>query len=243
MPCDLRAYHIPIDSLQRLPPELISPIYDLVFRADLCCLAHSLNILRTSKSYYTSNIQRLYETVVLNDHNCKAFLGCWTDPREYDEKGIEVEVGSWNLATISSQIFPSDVEGPSPLVDNIPLSFHPASRRILLWRHCRTLHMDSVRAVRMAALADERLQGLPQPAVLNLYKPLEYPYPYPCLFPSLKRISLALPITQKLYNDPEPRTAAKYFDLSAQGGEEEPPVGDDFNTLLIPLRKGTVVLA
>ncbi|WVQ76587.1 hypothetical protein IAR50_006259 [Cryptococcus sp. DSM 104548] len=210
MPCTRHARPIAIDSLQSLPPELIAPIYDYVFDPAFCCPGHFVNVLRTSKEYYTSNIGRLYKVVSLNDHNCEAFLDGWQEPRG---EGSRLNVDSWDCATCSQTFY--HYEESAPPTDNIPLSFHPESRRVLLWRYCRSLRLNSVTAVRMTALASDRLDTewtkfKTERAPLDdndpdyyLYTGYTIPSNTHPLFPSLTRISFALSVMQELYNHPE----------------------------------------
>ncbi|ODN75130.1 hypothetical protein, variant [Cryptococcus amylolentus CBS 6039] len=241
MACSLHSPPIPIDTFQSLPPELIAPIYALVFDTHFCCPKHFANVLRTSKEFYVNNVWRLYDIVSLDDHNCKAFFDGWEGA---GGEGSELDIDSWDFATCS-QTFQHHNE-PDPPTGIIPLNLHSASRKVLLWRYCRSLRLESVTAVRMAALASDRLdtewrkyrteRSPPdeEDPDYYLYTGFTIPSDTHPLFPSLKRISFALPIMQELYYHPEqiPEASAATGEISIRSA---------MSALMSRLKRGAAV--
>ncbi|WVQ71385.1 hypothetical protein IAR50_000916 [Cryptococcus sp. DSM 104548] len=184
MPCIPHIRPIPINSLHRLPLELIGIIYELVFTPAYCCPAHFLKVLATSKAYYTSRS---------------------------DTCGYRTSTDwAWDIETFAQTFHHHSPY--APWTGLIPFNLPPPARRLLLWQNRRILRIDSVKAIKMAYHASRRMRELyraclPPPTRDNLADFLASVHrtgreQKRLIFPCVAHLSLAQSVMRAYYRCP-----------------------------------------
>ncbi|WVQ71318.1 hypothetical protein IAR50_000846 [Cryptococcus sp. DSM 104548] len=206
MPHCPRTLPIPIESLQRLPPELIAPIHDLVFDTrSICCPAQFVNVLRTTRAYYNMDASLLYHVVTLEDHNCAAVFGGREELPE--DQGSRFDVDSWDSVTRRSQTFQHHEE--ATYQTHVPASVF-LSKPAKPFYGATAAHCGSRRRKRSKWLVPPLSGSRPSTRWSLSYLDEGDPPPRldaaiqdPLSFPSLTSIFFAPPIMQALRDRPD----------------------------------------